>query len=135
MKKGIQVLVTFSLILLGLPIIFLTCITWTHKKPSGSIENPQENRLPSYKPFKVTTCNIGYAKQDFFMDGGAGSHSHSEEQTIHNLQHMSSFLKEGHADFVLLQEVDIKAFRSFGQNEYQFFKQELSSHASTFGYN
>ncbi|MCU5208883.1 exonuclease/endonuclease/phosphatase family protein [Bacillus paranthracis] len=99
----------------------------------------QENRLPSYTPFQITIFNIGYAgldaKQDFFMDGGTGSSSRSKEQTKQNLQHMSSFLKDDHAGFVLLQEVDMKAFRSFDQNEYQFFQQELSSHASTFGYN
>ncbi|EKS8367443.1 endonuclease/exonuclease/phosphatase family protein [Bacillus thuringiensis] len=143
MKKGIKILAVFSLILLGLPIIFLAYITWKHKKPFESvnliIENSQEKRLSSYTQFKITTFNIGYAgldaKQDFFMDGGTGSRSRSKEQTIHNLQHMSSFLKEDRADFILLQEVDIKALRSFGQNEYQLFQQELSSHASTFGYN
>lgn len=105
----------------GLAIIFLAFITWKHKKPSESvnliIENLQENRLPSYTPFQVTVFNIGYAgldaKQDFFMDRGTGSRSRSKEQTKQNLQHMSSFLKEDHADFVLLQEVDMKAFRSF----------------------
>ncbi|MBG9578619.1 hypothetical protein ABE42_05135, partial [Bacillus thuringiensis] len=111
MKKGIKILAVFSLILLGLPIIFLAFITWKHKKPFESvnliIENSQEKRLSSYTQFKVTTFNIGYAgldaKQDFFMDGGTGSRSRSKEQTIHNLQHMSSFLKEDRADFILLQ--------------------------------
>ncbi|MEK4677613.1 MULTISPECIES: endonuclease/exonuclease/phosphatase family protein [Bacillus] len=143
MKKGSQILVAFSLFLLGLPIVFLTFISWKYKKPSESInlsiENYQEKKLSSYMPFKVTTFNIGYAgldaQQDFFMDGGTGSRSRSKEQTKHNLQCMSSFLKENNADFVLLQEVDIKAFRSFNQNEYQLFQQRLSSYASTFGYN
>ncbi|PEZ26617.1 hypothetical protein CN345_26055 [Bacillus thuringiensis] len=89
MKSGIRILVTFSLVLLGLPIIVLAFITCKHKRPSESvnliIENSQENRLPSYTPFQVTTFNIGYAgldaKQDFFMDGGTGSRSRSKEQT------------------------------------------------------
>lgn len=48
---------------------------------------------------------------------------------------MSSFLKEEHADFILLQEVDIKVLRSFYQNKYQLFQQELSPNDFTFGYN
>ncbi|OQR53303.1 endonuclease/exonuclease/phosphatase family protein [Bacillus sp. CDB3] len=143
LKRGIQILVTLSLIILGLPMIFLVYMTWIQKKPPESlkipIENSQEKKLRSHTPFKVTTFNIGYAgldaKQDFFMDGGTGSRSRSREQTNINLQHMSSFLKQENADFVLLQEVDIKALRSYDQNQYQFFQQRLSSYASTFGYN
>ncbi|UIJ69699.1 hypothetical protein LW858_29435 (plasmid) [Bacillus cereus] len=38
MKKGSQILVAFSLFLLGLPIVFFTFISWKYKKPSeGSV--------------------------------------------------------------------------------------------------
>lgn len=57
MKSGIRILVTLSLVLLGLPIIFLAFITCKHTKPSEYvnliIENSQENRLPSYTPFPL----------------------------------------------------------------------------------
>ena len=113
MKRGIRILVTFSLVLLGLPIIFLAFITCKHKKPSESvnliIEKSQENRLPPDTPFQVTTFNIGYAgldaKQDFFMDGGTGSRSRSKEQTKQNLQHMSSFLTNFPKEFSFLKRV------------------------------
>ncbi|WZY00473.1 endonuclease/exonuclease/phosphatase family protein [Bacillus sp. FSL W7-1360] len=138
--KGMVALVFLVCLSLG---GFLGFMTVTNETPPDmlaiGIENGQEKVMRMDDTFKVTTFNIGYAgldhDQDFFMDDGKGSRASSEAQTSTNLARMLAFLQEEAADFVLLQEVDIEASRSFHINQYEFFKEDLTDYAATFGKN
>ena len=87
----------------------------------------------------VVTFNIGYCgldrEQDFFMDGGRGSRSSSQEQTQVNLEEITLFLAREGASFVLLQEVDVNSTRSFHINQKGFIKKELAGYSFVFGLN
>lgn len=143
MKKIFKVIFILVLIVAGGLAAFLAYMTITDVEPAAATEVKVENNkarvLKQGNDFKVTTFNIGYAgldkDQDFFMDGGEGSRSSSKGQTETNLKNMLSFLQGEDADFTLLQEVDVKALRSFDINEYEVFKQGLPNYASSFGYN
>lgn len=70
----------------------------------------------------VVSWNIGYAglgdDMDFFMDGGQSVQT-SRGRTLTNLRGIVRFLKDScaDADFILLQEVDRKAKRTYQINE------------------
>lgn len=77
----------------------------------------------------LVTFNIGYGAlgkdQDFFMDGGKDVLPANIEVTRTNLAGAAELLKAEHADFYFIQEVDIDARRSFGIDQFEFFKEEL----------
>ncbi len=89
--------------------------------------------------FSVTTFNIGYGgldkNQDFFLDGGTMSRSSSKEQTETNLDSFTSFMETVDSDFYLLQEVDVKADRSFDIDQLDFISNYFNYLSSTFSYN
>ncbi|MCT8137658.1 endonuclease/exonuclease/phosphatase family protein [Anaerobacillus sp. CMMVII] len=129
--------------LLSIPVIFLSVMSITHNTPDPitplKTENNQGTIMQTNNPFSITTFNIGYAgldeDQDFFMDGGTMSRSRSKEQTLINLEQMGKFLRKQDSDFIFLQEVNIKATRSFHINQNEFFASLLTNYSSTFGMN
>lgn len=71
---------------------------------------------------KIVSWNIGYAglgdDMDYFYDGGASVQT-SRGRTLQNMDSIISFLsRHTNADFILLQEVDFSAKRSYDINEY-----------------
>ncbi len=83
--------------------------------------------------------NIGYAglgaEQDFFLDGGK-SVQPSREQNERYLQGISQHLaKQRDVDFILLQEVDRDAKRSYGTDQAVHFSGILPEHHWAFASN
>lgn len=103
------------------------------------IRHPQHTVIESFKPITITTMNIGYggldADQDFFMDGGTHSRATSKEQVETNLDTSLQVLDELNSDLYLLQEVDVKATRSYGVDEVTRISEHFPEHSSTFAYN
>lgn len=143
MHKGIKILIGTGIIILSIVAIYLIFMTITDYKPkdviSLEIENNKDKILQKNKEISAITFNIGYCgldkDQDFFMDGGKSSRSRSVEQTITNLTMNTEFIKEDSADFVLLQEVDVKSTRSFGVDQYQHITKKLEDYSGTFAIN
>ena len=102
-------------------------------------DNNEGSFVQTNTPFSITTFNIGYAgldqSQDFFLDGGEMSGPSSEKQMLMNLGAMRKFLHELDTDIIFLQEVNIKARRSFYINQHEFFSNGLHNYSSTFGMN
>jgi endonuclease/exonuclease/phosphatase family metal-dependent hydrolase len=133
--------------LLSIPVIFVSgfLLTMTITDASPDTITPLtvgKNKGVVAKtgtPFSITTFNIGYAgldqRQDFFIDGGTMSRSSSEAQTWENLEHMGKFLREEDSDVIFLQEVNIKATRSYHINQVEYFSNLFSNYSSTFGQN
>ncbi len=90
--------------------------------------------------FSVMLWNIGYcgmdASIDFFYDGGTQTRV-SKEKTEKNLEDIKTYInsKTDTVDFILLQEVDKKAKRSYKINEYDTLNNLLSQYQSFFGKN
>lgn len=131
----------FSVGILLLAIaLYFAFMTVTDYRPKDvvtlDIENNLDKQLGKETKISALIYNIGYcgldAEQDFFMDGGKGSRAESKEIALENLQGITDFIKSQSADFILLQEVDIKATRSFHINEFEQLKQSLDEYSSTY---
>lgn len=83
---------------------------------------------------KIVSWNIGYAglgdDMDFFYDGGQSVQT-SKGRTMVNLDSITRFLASHRdADFVLIQEADLKSKRSYEINEYDSLLVALGSEFS-----
>lgn len=95
--------------------------------------------LSTEKPIELTTFNIGYAGldagRDFFMEGGKDSRSESAGKTTVNMEAITNFLKSQDSDFYLLQEVDLKAKRSYNIDEAELITDVLPGYNASFAIN
>jgi endonuclease/exonuclease/phosphatase family metal-dependent hydrolase len=124
-------------------ILYLAYISLTDYRPkekTAVISTRQSTKvLPVNSKFSVTTFNIGYcgldSDQDFFMDGGRGSGSASQQQTLTNLSRITDFLKSQNSDFILIQEMDRKAKRSFYLDQLTYIAPHFPDHNAAFTVN
>ena len=114
-----------------------------------AITNPQSENLSVQKTYTAMTYNIGFGAYNhdfsFFMDSGVmkdgtpvtGKNSRAQSKTIasDNTNGALSALQKENPDFVLLQEVDIDATRSFHLNQVDLALAAFPSYASTFASN
>lgn len=144
MKKNIlKGLLGLLVVLILIPVIFIGYLTV--KNPVHEdyevldiYNNP--NLIASHeKTFKATIFNVGYAgldkDQDFFFDGGKNSRAESYERVVENLEAMTAYLVEDDADFIMIQEYDRKASRSYDTDQFFHVKNVLSHYGSSFAYN
>jgi endonuclease/exonuclease/phosphatase family metal-dependent hydrolase len=140
LKSFLKVVGIIVALLILIVILYFAFMTITDYKPKEiialDIENNQEILLPKETKLSALTSNIGYCgldkEQDFFMDGGRGSRAESKDKTLENLEGITKFIESQKVDFILLQEVDIKATRSHNINEYEAIKNRLTEYSSTF---
>jgi endonuclease/exonuclease/phosphatase family metal-dependent hydrolase len=123
--------------------MYLAFMTITDYRPKEAIdldiENNKTDILKKGVAFSVLTFNVGYcgldAGEDFFMDGGNASRCSSLEQTLTNLETISSFLSGEKADVIVLQEVDVKSSRSHQVDELAHLKNKLVGYGAIFAVN
>lgn len=143
MKKHMKKLLCIPMIIIILIISFIGYIALTDYKPEEnvplSIENNSKEILDEESQFSITSFNIGYCgldqTEDFFMDGGTSSKPDSKEQVNNNLNNISSFLSTEKSDFIMIQEIDKKASRSYDINEYKHIKENLKDYSASFAKN
>ncbi|NQU80044.1 MAG: endonuclease/exonuclease/phosphatase family protein, partial [Bacteroidetes bacterium] len=120
MKTFLKIsLVTISILVL-LFVFFLVIFTITDYEPDATFDIHNTNHPDTLKrgdTLSIITWNIGYAglgdEMDFFYDGGEQVRT-TNENTRKNLSEISNFLiNTSKPDFILLQEVDKKAKRTF----------------------
>ncbi|WDV46622.1 endonuclease/exonuclease/phosphatase family protein [Clostridiaceae bacterium M8S5] len=135
--KGILAIICIFILILGGYFLYMTV---TDYKPEDIIQLKAENNtqriLSKNMEISAMIFNIGYCgldkKQDFFMDGGTGSRAESKEKVFENLNQITTFIKNKDVDFLLLQEVDEKATRSYNINQFEHIKNVLDSYNATF---
>ncbi len=89
--------------------------------------------------FSLLTWNIGYAgldeAMDFFYDGGEKVFTPKTE-CISNLNSVISFIRQNdYADFILLQEVDLRSRRSYRIDQFTSVSDYLKGHSGNFATN
>lgn len=126
MKKWLRRGLSFTLMLLLLAVLYVGYLLmdyhriddWealevTHQAEAGLIE-------PG-KRYTALTYNIGFGAYlpdfDFFMDGGTQSWGKSEESVTEAVRQAGQLVGETQADFVLFEEVDFDATRSYHINQ------------------
>jgi len=129
-----------SIVLLFLAVALATIIDY--KPPDREILKPNEKLLShqvNIDRVTVMSWNIGYAglgeQMDFFYDGGnqvRPKHSYYDE----SFEGIKTFLEKSDTiDFILLQEVDKKAHRSYRDNQVEKINNSLSNYQSVFAKN
>ena len=91
------------------------------------IETPKP--VPVNTTLTAVTFNIGFGayipEYSFFMDGGTESRAFSMQEAVNAVNGSLELVKSLEADFVLLQEVDIDADRSYGVNQVNLVRRKL----------
>ena len=79
--------------------------------------------------YSITTYNIGFGAYSpdftFFMDGGTESRAKSKESCMANVNGAADTIAALNSDILLFQEVDLKATRSYGVNQYEMLQSKL----------
>ena len=116
---------------------------------SLEVINNQNTILEKDTEYSVLTYNIGFGAYDqdysFFMnvgtmkDGtvmtGKSSRGVSEENVLKNTKGSINLINELATDFILLQEVDVKATRSYQINQQEMIENSLSDYGRVFALN
>ena len=131
MKKLSQFIFKLLLFIVLIIITAFTYLTLTDYKPK-SIENiytSNEKQVVTKTKFEILIWNIGYAglgnDMDFFYDGGEKVRT-TKNRTQQNIDAISQKLSEySNVDFIMLQEVDIRAKRSYYINNLDNIKNNL----------
>ena len=90
--------------------------------------------------YGIVTYNIGFGAYtpqfSFFMDGGESSVAESKESVLNTVQGAASYVSETiNPDFVLWQEVDLDATRSYHVDEYEQIQEYFRDCSMTFALN
>jgi endonuclease/exonuclease/phosphatase family metal-dependent hydrolase len=143
MRKPLRI----AALILSLPLlavaVYLAYMTVTDYRPAAEtgleVRNNPAAMLQRGVPLTLLTFNIGYAGMDagadFFMDGGRGSRGSSLEKTRANLRAIGAFLSATDPDLVMLQEVDLRATRSYRVDERRELVSRLPGHGAVFAVN
>lgn len=111
--------------------------------------NNQEQILKPGETYKAVTCNIGFGAYgpdySFFMDTGemedgtrtAGKYGKaiSKESVETNMEKAAEALEKLNADFMLLQEVDVDADRSYHINQKETLMKRFGDYGNVFANN
>ena len=89
--------------------------------------------------YRILSYNIGFGAYTpdfgFFMDGGTQSRAASKASVETDLADILTFFREQAPDFLLVQEVDQKATRSWHVDERAILQDGLDGYASVFAVN
>ena len=91
------------------------------------------------KEYTIVTQNIGFGAYTpdftFFMDGGEESRAESLESVISCIDKAADRINSLSPDFVLFQEVDLDATRSFHTDQYAMLRERFGEFNSTYALN
>lgn len=147
MKQIYSKIIKLFSLAIGLMILFfvtfLTSISIKDYTPNEitklSVFNKSTNSIDSSSYFSLLSWNMGYSglgkEMDFFYDGGDMVRG-SEELSAKYFQQNLEFLNEhSDVDFIFLQEVDVDSKRSYGIDQADLIRQNLSEFESSFAKN
>lgn len=89
--------------------------------------------------YTALTYNIGFGAYSpdftFFMDGGKESVAKSKDAVLTNVGGAIDLVSNYSPDFMLIQEVDLKATRSYHVNQMELFAEKFSNYEYSFAVN
>jgi len=144
MIKILKILLIFILSIITIAAIFVGVLTFYEYRPKDieelSINQNQSPVIELNQELTAMTFNIGYAglgkDEDFVMDGGKSGRPKSKEIVESYLEGIQTILTTYPSDFYLLQEVDLKARRSYNINQLESIHAVLGqSYSYQFAYN
>lgn len=95
--------------------------------------------LTTGETYTAITYNVGFGAYlpdySFFMDGGESSWAASKESAAAAITGAAALADSYDPDFVLFQEIDIDATRTYHLNEYALMRDSLSDYTTVFAQN
>lgn len=134
-------------VVLGIVIIYLCYVIFTYKRLPDNLElevtkGTAENAelVTVGEEYSIVTYNIGFGAYtpefSFFMDGGESSVAKSKDSVLETVEGVALYVKnELQPDFVLWQEVDLDATRSYHVNQYDILQTYFDEYDRTFAVN
>lgn len=134
MKKVLKILLIVLLVLVLLAAAYLAYVFLAYHRIEDhqtlAVEPAAAASAERGTPYRIVSWNIGFGAYEddygFFMDGGTQSWAWSPERLQANLQNICDTLAAQQADFLLVQEIDFDATRSYHVDEYALLAQALS---------
>ncbi|MBN2663100.1 MAG: hypothetical protein JXR68_05580 [Bacteroidales bacterium] len=128
--------------LIVLFLIFLAYAVLDDYKPDETVVllEDQDAGVFNQQTFSIISWNIGYCGMDetidFFYDGGTQARV-SKQRTLTNISDIKNFIvgQASSTDFFLLQEVDVKAKRSYKTNQLDTLSKNLTGFNAFYGKN
>lgn len=103
------------------------------------VENQQKELAEPDTEYTLMSYNIGFlaysADYSFFMDGGTESRAKSAQAVEQNGSGVLETVAQTDPDFLLMQEVDVDATRSWHINEAELLTGELTGYGQVFAQN
>ena len=98
-----------------------------------------EKQVERGKDYRIMTYNVGYgafsSDYSFFMDGGKYAWAKDKESMIAGIRGMGAYINSVDPDFVLIQEVDVDATRSYHVDEQEMMNQSMAGYYNTYAQN
>lgn len=139
LKVAFAIIIAILVIFLGYVGFMIATDYKPEEKTVIDIENNKSEIVKTNSPLSITTFNIGYGTMDdtvdFFMDGGVMSRGTSEEKVSENLDGIEKIIKDLNSDIIFLQEVDVKATRSYKINQLDRIRESFSDYSTNFAIN
>ena len=157
MNNAVKIIfiVLFQLLILVLLAAVIYVLYMQHQYyriPDGEkleVEQPQDMVLKTDEEYTALSYNIGFGAYgpdySFFMDSGVmadgtqvkGKYGKamSRQSVLEHTKGVLNVLQEQKVDFALLQEVDIKAHRSYKVDQVDFLKQGMDGYSSVLAKN
>jgi endonuclease/exonuclease/phosphatase family metal-dependent hydrolase len=137
--KIVAVVVLLAALYIGGNIFYATITDYKPPLEEGVNIDKQSTSLPTDSSFSFLIWNIGYgglgAKDDFFYDGGKTVIS-AEQNVNEYLAGIKNFIQQHSGkDFILLQEVDRNAKRSYKIDELKYIAEALPEYSNTYARN
>lgn len=149
--KAKKVIKITGIILLALVIVLAAYIIYLyasyHRIPDNQELQVEEisqnteagNELTTEKNYSALTYNIGFGAYtpdfSFFMDGGKSSWAKSKDSVKETIKGAGELVASKDPDFVLVQEIDLDATRSYHVNEYSILKENIPAYNCVFAQN
>ena len=142
-KKILIVAGTIIGVLLLVVIIYLLYVIISYHRIEDNqvldINNKSTLALSGDEEYTISSYNIGFGAycQDytFFLDGGKESRARSKELMYELIDGATSLVKSYNPDFMLFQEVDLDATRTYHVNQVDYIVQTFEDYSNVFAIN
>ena len=146
----IGAILTLLIVVVGSYVIYISAQYYRIEDNINiEISNNRQNKITIGENYKISTYNIGFGAYthefSFFMDYGetlAGEYLQGKDSTakdkdtvIYNTTGAVNEITNLNVDFAFFQEVDVKATRSHGYNQYEHIQNTFSDFSSSISLN
>lgn len=134
MKKMMKIFFVLLMIILLIVETYLIYLFVTYDRIEDHIqlkidEGASFEQVKTGKEYTIVTQNIGFgaysADYSFFMDGGKESRARSAAAVTENTEGLMKDISKLNPDFILFQEVDLDATRSYHINQYNLIRKDF----------